>query len=320
MSTKVWNHHFCVESRRRLGSIHIKTGFVYHAIIFALWKCSQVMSPVSSDPRWTTVVASAFSQLPEQSHISLKRFVDEGTVIMYELDRAVTESNGTRLMEFATLMVVSSVDGKSAVVPKDAMETRMSTMKKGTRLKIMKTLGFTACSVVKTMSNCSELAHAWKCIFQAGDLALVLVQNGVMDHFTSDNNVYSAKAVDETDILRIMFRSLRPALRKEGMLDDGVLYDWDLSASAFTILNGFFARETCASCMIKNEGESFRKCGGCGYARYCSRECQKKHWKEHKTYCKDESAEGEGWLVQSAYIGNIDHRNFLKCCKPWPTV
>ena len=260
--------------------------------------CSQVMSSASS----------------EQSHSALDLVHDAYSAIMYELDRAVTENNGTRLLDFATLMVVSSADGKSTVMPKDAMEMSMATMKKSARLKIMKTLGCTASSVVKNMSRDELRNVVWKCIFRTQDLALVLVQKGVVDHFTSDNNVYSAKAVDEADILRIMYRSLRPALRKEGMLDDGVLYKWDLSATASTILDCLFARETCASCMIKNEGGSFRKCGGCGYVRYCSRECQKKHWKEHKTYCKDESAEGPPVST------NIDHRNFLECCKPWPTV
>ena len=27
-------------------------------------------------------------------------------------------------------------------------------------------------------------------------------------------------------------------------------------------------------------------CGGCGVARYCSRECQEQHWEQHKLVCK----------------------------------
>ena len=36
------------------------------------------------------------------------------------------------------------------------------------------------------------------------------------------------------------------------------------------------------------------KCGGCGVARYCSRECQKKDWPRHKTKCSLLKAAREG--------------------------
>ena len=32
---------------------------------------------------------------------------------------------------------------------------------------------------------------------------------------------------------------------------------------------------------------SFKKCRGCGMARYCSKECQKKDWKAHKRVCNN---------------------------------
>jgi hypothetical protein len=37
----------------------------------------------------------------------------------------------------------------------------------------------------------------------------------------------------------------------------------------------------CLYCMAS--GSSM--CGGCGLASYCSRECQKAHWKDHKSRC-----------------------------------
>jgi hypothetical protein len=29
-----------------------------------------------------------------------------------------------------------------------------------------------------------------------------------------------------------------------------------------------------------------KRCGGCGNARYCSEECQKRDWKQHKAICQ----------------------------------
>lgn len=33
------------------------------------------------------------------------------------------------------------------------------------------------------------------------------------------------------------------------------------------------------------DGAALMVCGNCGSARYCSRECQKQAWKEHKKFC-----------------------------------
>jgi hypothetical protein len=34
-------------------------------------------------------------------------------------------------------------------------------------------------------------------------------------------------------------------------------------------------------------GKKLSACASCGRAWYCSRECQKSHWKSHKTVCKN---------------------------------
>lgn len=34
------------------------------------------------------------------------------------------------------------------------------------------------------------------------------------------------------------------------------------------------------------EMEKMEKCGGCNSVRYCNRDCQKEHWKSHKSNCK----------------------------------
>ncbi|KAJ3075417.1 hypothetical protein HK102_005622 [Quaeritorhiza haematococci] len=46
-----------------------------------------------------------------------------------------------------------------------------------------------------------------------------------------------------------------------------------------------FARfQVCLSC--GNSSVKLKRCSGCGSARYCDEECQKKHWKEHKKHCR----------------------------------
>ncbi|RPD71450.1 hypothetical protein L226DRAFT_525313 [Lentinus tigrinus ALCF2SS1-7] len=44
----------------------------------------------------------------------------------------------------------------------------------------------------------------------------------------------------------------------------------------------------CSSCA--NPSSMLKKCGGCGIELYCGPACQKRHWKEHKPYCKPSNA------------------------------
>lgn len=44
--------------------------------------------------------------------------------------------------------------------------------------------------------------------------------------------------------------------------------------------------EFCMSCRLMEEtNSSFKICSGCNYVRYCSKQCQKDHWKQHKHDC-----------------------------------
>ena len=43
----------------------------------------------------------------------------------------------------------------------------------------------------------------------------------------------------------------------------------------------------CSGCMKVVEGDKLRSCGACFKTKYCSRACQKRHWKIHKKVCKD---------------------------------
>lgn len=39
-------------------------------------------------------------------------------------------------------------------------------------------------------------------------------------------------------------------------------------------------------------GADLSNCAGCKKARYCSKDCQKQHWKDHKLYCKHVASGG----------------------------
>ncbi|KAJ7263337.1 hypothetical protein C8J57DRAFT_1333349 [Mycena rebaudengoi] len=60
----------------------------------------------------------------------------------------------------------------------------------------------------------------------------------------------------------------------------------------------------CTGCNQFERDVLFKKCGGCRVARYCSTECQKKHWKMHKPGCQDIRAS----LVPSAPDEGARHR------------
>jgi hypothetical protein len=50
-------------------------------------------------------------------------------------------------------------------------------------------------------------------------------------------------------------------------------------------------KSTCGECKKKDYG--YKKCSGCEITRYCSTECQHKHWKAHKAQCKIYQKENE---------------------------
>ncbi|KAG2437700.1 hypothetical protein HYH02_011078 [Chlamydomonas schloesseri] len=58
----------------------------------------------------------------------------------------------------------------------------------------------------------------------------------------------------------------------------------DIKAHAEVMLTDFFKGRVCHACTTPSTKMS--RCGNCGEARYCSRDCQRKHWSvEHKAAC-----------------------------------
>ena len=75
------------------------------------------------------------------------------------------------------------------------------------------------------------------------------------------------------------------------------------------------SKRHCANCGERNS--EMKKCADCGKVQYCSRECQKKHWKVHKEHCKKVPKPGTGKLaittrVPCAYCGK-PYSGLRKC-------
>jgi hypothetical protein len=70
----------------------------------------------------------------------------------------------------------------------------------------------------------------------------------------------------------------------------------------------------CEACGKTNgglfKGKKLLKCGGCKFANYCSKECQRSHWKVHKPMCK---ARQEGLKADIEHSG----KSFVKDVDDW---
>ncbi|KAF7360947.1 hypothetical protein MSAN_01124800 [Mycena sanguinolenta] len=68
--------------------------------------------------------------------------------------------------------------------------------------------------------------------------------------------------------------------------------------------------EICENCTVRRV--DLRRCAGCGVVRYCSKECQKAHWKSHKVDCL-KNAE----LQKKAEALGPDYSEKLKAIGKW---
>ncbi|KAH8825031.1 hypothetical protein DL96DRAFT_1817632 [Flagelloscypha sp. PMI_526] len=72
-----------------------------------------------------------------------------------------------------------------------------------------------------------------------------------------------------------------------------------------------------------NDKSEFRVCSACRRSSYCSVECQKAHWKDHKPSCKQTQAslnlldERKGLNPQSSLLPGVNHEKTLEDLRKW---
>lgn len=76
-----------------------------------------------------------------------------------------------------------------------------------------------------------------------------------------------------------------------GISDEGILELYSMGGFTPKSMQGRGARKSCIACGVPSneqskDGKRLRNCSACLNVWYCSKECQKKHWPQHKKLCK----------------------------------
>ena len=69
----------------------------------------------------------------------------------------------------------------------------------------------------------------------------------------------------------------------------------------------------CSGCLKQKDGVKLQSCSGCFKAKYCSRKCQKKHWKLHKKVCTNSSSK----VTLRFAVGDRVRCSAGGCWTPW---
>ncbi|TFK68950.1 hypothetical protein BDN72DRAFT_959887 [Pluteus cervinus] len=105
------------------------------------------------------------------------------------------------------------------------------------------------------------------------------------------------------------FRSLQKTRAWEGFYNLAVLTSWRVGvAGQFKQMQKEITTCDSPKCYKSDARNKFRKCAKCGWALYCSKECQTVHWKEfgHKKVCREPGGAYNG----SQEDGNITIRDW----------
>lgn len=82
-------------------------------------------------------------------------------------------------------------------------------------------------------------------------------------------------------------------------------YDFGFNMYHVEMLSCTMRKDECDACG-KSFGAALKKCAACNSVRYCSKECQKGHWKEHKHVC----AERKQSVESGSKMGVSDYHSF----------
>ncbi|KAK7002187.1 hypothetical protein R3P38DRAFT_3041967 [Favolaschia claudopus] len=76
-------------------------------------------------------------------------------------------------------------------------------------------------------------------------------------------------------------------------------------------------RAMCSTCLKVDNGEDsakkLRRCGTCKSVWYCSKQCQKEDWPEHKLYCSEVDGSGIARLLENLYSNEVLHHHLQAC-------
>merc|ERR1712146_780329 len=100
-------------------------------------------------------------------------------------------------------------------------------------------------------------------------------------------NTYIAKVIKKKDMKRLK-NTVPPHARSNfnKWLKSEVLRKQSAEKRETEIEKDFEITCSNPGCDVKEHGKSMlMKCDSCRFTRYCSRKCQKAHWKDHRKYC-----------------------------------
>ncbi|KLO12551.1 hypothetical protein SCHPADRAFT_411071 [Schizopora paradoxa] len=121
--------------------------------------------------------------------------------------------------------------------------------------------------------------------------AVYLLKEGISTFLTDETVITAAK-----NALHRLEKNRKTEYRALNETTSGLKEAWLYLTgyiAARVVFKGFYDsqyrkedKRSCVSCGVPMTERMLRKCSGCKFVHYCSRECQREHWGRHKLRCK----------------------------------